>query len=158
MVKIPDKPKTSEAQNKSPIIMNIGDNMTALTDTNITIQCHASGAPKPTVTWLKNGQKIRIDSKYAVQDDGSLIIRGTDKGDTARYSCIAESATGKDSASSVVMVAGELNIIGISLQLVTRTCYRVIPVMHHLDLQTFVGFDLFGSRNHWDPGLANETY
>ena len=131
MVKIPDKPKTSEAQDKSPIIMNIGDNVTALTNTNITIQCHASGAPKPTITWLKDVQKIRIDGKYAIQDDGSLIIRGTDKGDTARYSCTAESATGKDSASSVVEVVGELNIFGILWQLVVRTCYIVILLMMH---------------------------
>ena len=108
-MKIPDKPKTTEAQDRSPIIMNIGDNVTALTNTNITIQCHASGVPTPTVTWSKDGQKIFSGGKYTVQDDGSLLISETDKEDTARYTCTATSVTGKDSASSVVQVVGKLS-------------------------------------------------
>ena len=87
--------------------MNIGDDVTALTNTNITIHCHASGVPTPTVTWSKDGQKIFSGGKHTVQDDGSLLISETDKEDTARYTCTAKSVTGKDSVSSTVHVVGE---------------------------------------------------
>ena len=105
---IPEKTTTIEAQDRSPINMTIGDNVTALTDTRITIQCPTSGTPTPTVTWTKDGQDISSGGKYTVQDDGSLLINEADEEDTARYTCTADSAVGKDSASSTVKIVGEI--------------------------------------------------
>ena len=107
MVKISDKPKTIEAQDQSPVTLNIGNNVTALTNTNITIQCHASGVPKPTVTWTKDGQEIGTGDKFTIQQDGSLVIHEATLEDSSRYTCTATSDSGKDSAFSVVKVAGE---------------------------------------------------
>ena len=87
--------------------MTIGDNVTALTNTSITIQCPTSGAPTPTVTWAKDGQEIASGGRYAVQDDGSLLISEADEKDNARYTCIAGSVAGKDSASSTVRIVGK---------------------------------------------------
>ena len=42
-----------------------------------------------------------------MQDDSSLVISKTDEDDNARYTCNAESVTGKDSTSSVVKVVGK---------------------------------------------------
>ena len=99
-------PKTIEAQNQSPITLTIGDNLTALTNTSITIQCPTSGVPTPTVTWTKDGQELINNGRYTVQDDGSLLITEADEEDTARFTCTADSVAGKDSASSTVQVFG----------------------------------------------------
>ena len=109
MVKISDKPKTIEARDRSPITLTIGDNVTALTNTSITIQCPTSGVPTPTITWTKDGHEIANDVRYTVQDDGTLLISETDEEYTARYTCTADSVAGKDSASSMVQTVGELN-------------------------------------------------
>ena len=106
MVKTPDESTTIEAQDLSPITLTIGDNVTALTNTSITIQCPTSGVPTPTVTWTKDGQNIPSGGRYTVQDDGSLVIREADEEDNARYTCTADSVAGKDSASSMVQVVG----------------------------------------------------
>lgn len=87
--------------------MTIGDNVTALINTSITIQCPTSGVPKPTVTWTKDGQDLPSGSRYIVQDDSSLLIIGADKVDNARYTCTAESLVGKDGASSILVVVGK---------------------------------------------------
>ena len=87
--------------------MAIGDNVTALTNTSITIQCPISGVPIPTVTWAKDGQEIPNDGRYIVQGDGSLLIKEALEEDTARYSCTAESVAGKDSATSTVQIVGK---------------------------------------------------
>ena len=87
--------------------MRIGDNVTALTNTRIIIQCHASGVPTPSVTWSKDGQKITSEGIYTVQDDGSLLIREAEKSDAVRYTCTADSVAGKDSASSTVQIVGK---------------------------------------------------
>ena len=104
---ISDDPKTIEAKDRSPITLNIADNVTALTNTSITIQCPTSGVPTPTVTWTKDGQDIFSDGSYTVQDDGSLLINDADEEDTARYTCTAVSVAGQDSASSTVQIVGK---------------------------------------------------
>ena len=107
VVQIIDDPKTIEAQDLSPVTLTAGDNVTALTNTSITIQCPTTGVPKPTVTWTKDGQQLLSGGRYTIQDDGSLMISEADKEDNARYACIAESVAGKDRASSVVQVIGK---------------------------------------------------
>lgn len=88
--------------------MTIGDNVTALTNTSITIQCPTSGVPTPSVTWTKNGQELSSDGRYTVQDDGSLFISEANKEDDAQYTCTANSDAGKDSASSTVAIVGKI--------------------------------------------------
>ena len=100
-------PTMIEAQDRRPITLSIGDDVTALTNTSITIQCPTSGVPTPTVTWTKDGEQISNDGRYTVQDDGSLLISRTDEDDSARYTCIADSIIGKDNASSKVQVVGK---------------------------------------------------
>ena len=82
--------------------------MRAFTNTSITIQCPTSGVPTPTVTWTKDGQDLPSGGRYTVQDDDSLLIRGSSVADTARYTCTADSVAGEDSASSTVEIVGKL--------------------------------------------------
>ena len=98
--------KILEAQDRNPITLTIGDNVTALTNTGITIKCPTSGIPRPTVTWKKDGLKIPSGGRYKVEDDGSLVITEADEEDNGRYTCTADSAAGKDSVSSTVQVKG----------------------------------------------------
>jgi len=107
VIKISDKSTSVLAQDLTPLTLIAGDNVTALTNTSITIQCPTSGIPKPTVTWTKDGQEILIGGRYKVKDDGSLLISEADEVDNARYTCTAGSVSGKDSASSTVQVVGK---------------------------------------------------
>ena len=105
-MKIPDNPTALEAKDRSPISLSIGDNVTALTNTSITIQCPTSGVPTPTVTWTKDGQVIPNGGKYKVQEDGSLVISEAGGDDNGKYTCTADSVAGKNSVSSMVQVKG----------------------------------------------------
>ncbi|XP_068741513.1 hemicentin-1-like isoform X2 [Montipora capricornis] len=109
VVKRSENPKAIEAQDRSPILLSIGDNVTALTNTSITIRCPTSGVPSPTVTWTKSGQEILIGDRYQVQDDGSLLIVKAHGSDSALYTCRADSVAGKDSASTVVQVVESIS-------------------------------------------------
>ena len=106
-VNILSKPNTIEAQTRGPITMTIGDNVTALTDTSITIRCPTSGVPTPTVTWKKDGRDIPDGGKYTIQGDNSLMITRVDVEDGARYTCTANSVAGQDSASTEVQIVGK---------------------------------------------------
>lgn len=81
--------------------------MTAVINTSVTIRCNASGVPIPNVTWTKDGKKIVKEDRYSIQDDGSLLIKDSNKEDTARYTCTVENVAGKESASSTVQIIGK---------------------------------------------------
>lgn len=108
VLKTPKEPKAIESKDRSPVSISIGDNVTALANTSITITCPNTGIPKPVVTWTKDGREISVGERYTVQNDGSLLISEADEQDDARYTCTADSVAGKDSATSVVKVVGEL--------------------------------------------------
>ena len=106
-VKITKEPKTIEVQDRNPVTLTIGDNVTALTNTSITIQCPTSGVPTPAITWTKDGQEIASDGRYTIHDDGSLLISEAGEEDSARYTCTADSVAGQDSAASTVQIVGK---------------------------------------------------
>lgn len=96
-----------EAKDRSPIVLEIGNNVTALTNTSITINCHASGVPTPTVTWTKDGLRIPSNEMYMVQADDSLLVRKLYEVGTTRYTCSAKSITGEVNISSAILIAGK---------------------------------------------------
>ena len=103
-MQISDHQNTIEAEDLSPLTLTIGDNVTALVNTSITIKCPTSGVPKPTVTWTKDGQELLSGGRYRLQDDGSLVISDANEEDNAQYTCTADSVAGKDSVASIVQV------------------------------------------------------
>ena len=106
-----DEPKAIESMDQNPIAMTVGNNVTALTKTSVTIQCNASGIPPPVVTWTKDGQKISSGDKYSIHDNGSLFIREPDESGAAQYTCTAENDFGKVSASSSVQIVGKFSVL-----------------------------------------------
>ena len=107
MINISGTPRTTEAKDRRPITLIIGDNVTALTNTSITIQCPTSGVPTPTVTWTKDGQSIATGGMYRVQNNDSLLINEADEENSVRYTCTADSVAGRDSASSTVQIVSK---------------------------------------------------
>ena len=117
-MQISDRQNTIEAEDLRPLTLTIGDNVTALVNTSITIQCLTSGVPKPSVTWTKDGQELLSGGRYRIQDDNSLIISDASEEDNARYTCTADSAAGEDSSTSMVKIAGK-KLTGFVLRLST---------------------------------------
>ena len=90
----------------SPVIMTIGDNVTAASNTTITIRCPVSGMPAPIVFWFKDGAVISPRGEYSIIDDNSLVIKGGDVDDTAMYTCSAQTIFGTYNVSSFVVLKG----------------------------------------------------
>ena len=93
----------------SPISMNIGDNVTAASNTTITIRCPVSGVPTPSVTWHKDGvQMFEEDRVTFIADNNSLVIELATVVDSAKYTCRVQSVFGMDEVSSQVNLIGNL--------------------------------------------------
>lgn len=86
--------------------MNIGDNITAASNTSITIRCPVSGVPTPFVSWKMNDVQITEGARFSITADNSLVIKGPEVEDSANYTCSVRSDFGKDDISSFVAIVG----------------------------------------------------
>ena len=105
VIEVPEPGREIPIGDGSPVIMNIGDNVTAASNTTITIRCPVSGVPTPSVTWMKDGELLVDGEKLSVTDDNSLVIRGAVN--SAKYTCSVQSVSGTSSLSSIVKVVGQ---------------------------------------------------
>lgn len=87
--------------------MNVGDNVTAASNTTITIRCPVSGVPTPDVTWKKDGARVTQEEILFITTDNSLVIKNGDVDDSAEYTCSIQSNFGKEDITSVVEIIGK---------------------------------------------------
>jgi len=106
-IEVPEPGREIPVGDGSPVTMNIGDNVTAASNTTITIRCPVSGVPTPSVTWTKDGVEISPKDKFIITREDSLVIERAEVGDGAMYSCTVRGLTGSDSASSKVQIIGQ---------------------------------------------------
>uniref|UniRef100_A0A672ICQ7 Contactin 3a, tandem duplicate 2 n=1 Tax=Salarias fasciatus TaxID=181472 RepID=A0A672ICQ7_SALFA len=68
-------------------------------------ECRANGKPKPSYTWLKNGQQLLSEDRIRVED-GVLSVSVLTLSDAGMYQCVAENKHG------VIYFAAELMVLG----------------------------------------------
>ena len=106
MIENMEVPREIPVGDGSPVIMNIGDNVTAVSNTTITIRCPVRGVPTPSVTWTKNAVPINAKEKLFV-DGSTLVIVGANLQDRGKYTCKVENHFGKVDMSSLINIAGK---------------------------------------------------
>ncbi|XP_070621222.1 protein turtle homolog B [Erythrolamprus reginae] len=72
---------------------------------SITLTCMAFGNPKPTVTWLREGELLGESNKYRVSD-GSLTVTSISRNDRGAYTCRAYSIQGEAVHTTRLLVQG----------------------------------------------------
>ena len=106
MIEVPEPGRDIPFGDGSLVTMNIGDNVTAASNTKITISCPVSGIPTPVVTWTKDGVPIVDGGRINFAENNSLVMEQVELGDSAKYTCSAQNPFGKDEASSIVRIIG----------------------------------------------------
>ncbi|XP_053737549.1 hemicentin-1 isoform X1 [Synchiropus splendidus] len=82
-----------------PSIADGRTNMTVMVNVQTTLSCEATGIPKPTVSWMKNGRRINVDQNqnmYRRLSSGSLVVIAPTVEDTAVYECAVVNEAGED--------------------------------------------------------------
>ncbi|XP_047443825.1 hemicentin-1 isoform X2 [Mugil cephalus] len=85
-----------------PSIADSRTNVTVIVNVQTTLSCEATGIPKPTVSWTKNGRTINTDQNqnmYRLLSSGSLVVIAPTVEDTAVYECVVSNEAGEDSRS-----------------------------------------------------------
>ncbi|XP_078241343.1 contactin-4 isoform X2 [Pogona vitticeps] len=69
-------------------------------------ECKANGRPKPSYSWLKDGELLIPQERIRI-DHGTLAITNVNLSDTGMYQCVAENRHG------VIYVSAELSVIAL---------------------------------------------
>ncbi|XP_009996158.1 PREDICTED: hemicentin-1 [Chaetura pelagica] len=83
-----------------PAIANHKDepeDLTALLDTSLNIECTATGTPPPQINWLKNGLPLSVSSQIRLLSAGQILrLARVQIPDTGLYTCVASNRAGVD--------------------------------------------------------------
>ncbi|XP_044528060.1 hemicentin-1 [Gracilinanus agilis] len=82
-------------------------NITVTVNVQTTLACEATGIPRPSITWKKNGQFLNVDqnqNSYRLLSSGSLVIISPTVDDTAVYECTVSNDAGEDQRTISLIV------------------------------------------------------
>ncbi|XP_028823701.1 hemicentin-1 isoform X1 [Denticeps clupeoides] len=69
------------------------------------LECHARGTPTPVITWLKDGQPVRVGEGVRLGGSGRrLVVSRVQVSDTALFRCVGTNEAGEDTRDFNVVV------------------------------------------------------
>ena len=90
---------------RDPAFITIGQTLSVLNGTNLSIACPVSGIPEPVVTWSRQNKDLDMNGRVVIKDSVLTILRVTNT-DTGIYLCKAVNLAGDVTANSNVTVLG----------------------------------------------------
>ncbi|XP_047376655.1 hemicentin-1 isoform X2 [Sciurus carolinensis] len=82
-----------------PSIAPGSTNITVTVNVQVTLACEATGIPKPSINWRKNGHLLNVDqnqNSYRLLSSGSLVILSPSVDDSSTYQCTVTNDAGMD--------------------------------------------------------------
>ena len=105
-----------------PRLTSVPTNESLLIGSPLEWRCEATGNPKPSVAWMKNGQKLEADLDTVITSDGTrLTVTNVDLSHAGQYTCKANNSLGEDSTSVFLSVLGKTLIVQSLLRLLDNS-------------------------------------
>ncbi|CAH1270966.1 HMCN1 [Branchiostoma lanceolatum] len=98
---------TVQVPPKIAVISEETTNVVSLLGSPLQLYCNASGDPRPTISWLKEGSLITTDTPGVQILGNSLTILAADLKDSGSYTCFANNAAGEDDHKFDVQIQGK---------------------------------------------------
>ncbi|XP_078352640.1 hemicentin-1-like isoform X3 [Oculina patagonica] len=96
-----------DVQSQPKIIIAHLQNTTAIEGDDVTLSCNATGNPKPTIIWSRNGSPLNIRNNSRIifsEDNAQLTIMSVNRTDSGEYRCVANNILGNDSSIAATLV------------------------------------------------------
>ncbi|XP_069190704.1 cell adhesion molecule Dscam2 isoform X3 [Procambarus clarkii] len=68
-------------------VASLGGKVVVTQGEDVRLVCVTVGSPPPAPTWTTDGRHIEKDGRFSQETDGSLMIRGVERGDRGNYTC-----------------------------------------------------------------------
>ncbi|KAL9951090.1 hypothetical protein ACROYT_G043686 [Oculina patagonica] len=96
-----------DVQSQPKIIIAHLQNTTAIEGDDVTLSCNATGNPKPTIIWSRNGSPLNTRNNSRIifsEDNAQLTIMSVNRTDRGEYRCVAGNILGNDSSIAATLV------------------------------------------------------
>ncbi|XP_060717273.1 vascular endothelial growth factor receptor 1 isoform X1 [Tachysurus vachellii] len=121
---------------EAPVLLQNLSDCSVNISNSVTLQCNASGVPRPLVTWYKNGRKLKqVSGIMLAPDDGTLHIDRITVEDEGMYTCEATNERGSAESSAYISVE---NSESFSLEIPTLACTCVVATLFWLLLTLLI--------------------
>jgi len=103
--------KLDTSDSNKPVEIQVGDTLTVLSGTDVTIRCPVKGIPVPYVLWRFKGERIESGDRkgqYRLENSNTVLQISQVQQDIAgQYECIATNLGGADRAATTINVVGK---------------------------------------------------
>ncbi|XP_046861464.1 contactin-5-like [Xenia sp. Carnegie-2017] len=82
----------------------VGSEILSRRNISLTIVCKATGTPAPTITWLRNGNRVSSKGNVKIKKGGRLRIKSLSENNVGQYQCRAGNSFGYDAAASNIII------------------------------------------------------
>ena len=135
VIEVPKPGQKIPVGDGSPVTMNVGDSVTAVSNTTITVRCPVRGVPTPDVTWIKEGKQITPGGRFSISSNYTLVIKEAAVDDSAEYTCSVKSVAGTDSESSTVEIISKSFTLQTMVHYLYEMCLQRIMVIIFIILE-----------------------
>uniref|UniRef100_A0A3Q3ALP3 Hemicentin 1 n=1 Tax=Kryptolebias marmoratus TaxID=37003 RepID=A0A3Q3ALP3_KRYMA len=73
------------------------EDLTAVLDSSVSMECAATGSPLPHLNWLRNGLPLPVSSNIRLLSAGQVLITRIQVSHSGSYTCVASNRAGVDS-------------------------------------------------------------
>uniref|UniRef100_A0A663MAN0 Ig-like domain-containing protein n=1 Tax=Athene cunicularia TaxID=194338 RepID=A0A663MAN0_ATHCN len=104
-----EKNSVASLTGQAPNFSQLLSNKTVMEGSPVTLECHISGHPQPTVTWYREDYKIESSMDFQITFKAGLarlVIREAFAEDSGRFTCTATNKAGSVSTSCQLYVKG----------------------------------------------------
>nr|XP_032812408.1 vascular endothelial growth factor receptor 1 isoform X1 [Petromyzon marinus] len=127
---------TVELQAQEPVNLRNLSAMALNVSDSLRLECSASGRPRPTITWFKDGRPLTPGTAVRLSESGSVLsIDRVKEEDSGVYMCYASNRLGEKSTSTIVSVHGLSDQSNMTIILL---CTGVIGILLWLLLILFI--------------------
>ncbi|XP_062841606.1 vascular endothelial growth factor receptor 1 [Trichomycterus rosablanca] len=108
---------------ESPVLLQNLSNCSVNVSSSVTLQCLASGVPKPLITWYKDGRRLKqVSGIMLAPEDGSLHIDRIAIDDQGLYKCEATNEKGSVESSAYISVENSTEAFSMEIPMLACTC------------------------------------
>ena len=101
-------PRFSVCSKAPPTFVTTPTNIeVSVSDRRVLFKCLATGQPTPTITWRKDGERLRENRRHIISSEGTLTIIDPRFDDQGNYECVAQNTAGE------IVSKAELNYYGV---------------------------------------------